>query len=324
MIKKISILLFLSISLSYGCKEDEKKIENERENWWLWTASWNPNDEQISVGGTQDTLRIFSSKTYKLVKAFSMEGTITKTKWHPFKNQLAIAMQGEKSKSLIFNPKSKESIQLDSLDEFGVRAIGWNKMGELLAVGDYSGSLNIYDESVKIIKKINTKQKGLIGLDWHPEKNIVVAVGEKISVYNFDKDSIFDIKPRNEEVLMLCVDWHPSGEFFVTGDYGDFEKDFPPLLQFWSANGDNIKNIEKSKAEFRNIKWSNDGEFLATASEFLGLWNKDGDLIKQSKSENLIWGIDWNKSNSRIVTTDGKGKILIWDKELNKIKELQY
>ena len=31
-----------------------------------------------------------------------------------------------------------------------------------------------------------------------------------------------------------------------------------------------------------------------------------------------------NKSDSKIITTDEKGKIIIWDKELNQIQELKY
>lgn len=321
---KKSILIILSFIVIYGCKENVKTVEIERDNWWLWTANWNPNNNQISVGGTQDTLRLFSAETFQLADNIPLRGTITKTKWHPIKNMLAISMQDEKSKSLILNPISREQIVLDSLDESGARAIGWNNKGELLAVGDYSGFLNIYNESGGIIKRINTKQKGLIALDWHPEKNIIAVVGERITIYDFDNDLIYDIKPRKEDVLMLCVAWNPNGEFFVTGDYGDFEKDYPPLLQFWSVNGENLRNIDKSKAEFRNIKWSKDGKILATASESLRLWNENGDLLKESKSENLLWGIDWNNSDSKIVTTDEKGKIIIWDKELNQVQELKY
>ena len=303
---------------------DYEPIRTERDNWWLWTANWNHNNNQISVGGTQDTLRLFSSETYQLTENIPLRGTITKTKWHPIKNKLAISMQDGTSKSLILDPLSKEQTVLDSLDETGARALGWNKKGELLAVGDYSGFLIIYNEKGKIIKRINTKQKGLIGLDWHPEKNIVTVVGERISIYDFDNDSIYDIKPRKEDVLMLCVAWNPNGEFFVTGDYGDFEKDYPPLLQFWSASGENLRNIDTSKAEFRNLKWSKDGKILATASESLRLWNENGDLLEASESGNLLWGIDWNKLDSKIVTTDEKGKIIIWDRELNQIQELKY
>ncbi len=161
-------------------------------------------------------------------------------------------------------------------------------------------------------------------MDWHPEKNLLVAVGEKISIYDFENDTIAHIAPRKEEVLMLCVAWHPSGDFYVTGDYGDFEKDYPPLLQFWSADGKKLKTIEKSKAEFRNIKWSHDGKLLATASNFVGLWDKNGALTKKAEVEELLWGIDWNKAGNQIVTTDFKGKIIVWDSDLNQIAKLEY
>ena len=314
----------LSFVLIYGCKESRETTKPEKEDWWLWTANWHPNNHQISVGGTQDTLRLFSSETYQLTDNIPLKGTITKTKWHPFNNKLAVSTQSETSTSFTLNPMLKEQVVLDSIDASGARAIGWNHKGELLATGDYSGFINIYNDSGKLIKRINTKQKGLMALDWHPKKNIVVGVGERISIYDFDNDSIYNIKPRKEEVLMLCVAWHPNGNLFVTGDYGDFEKNYPPLLQFWSADGKNLKNSDISKAEFRNIKWSSDGTTLATASESLRLWNENGDLLKESKSEHLLWGIDWDPSNSRIVTTDDKGKIIIWDKALKPIQELKY
>ncbi len=73
-------------------------------------------------------------------------------------------------------------------------------------------------------------------MDWHPTQDIVVAVGDRISIYEVQSDVLHTIEDRAEEVLMLCVAWHPSGKFFVTGDYGDFEYHHPPLLQYWTAD----------------------------------------------------------------------------------------
>ena len=237
---------------------------------------------------------------------------------------MAISVQDGVSKSIIFNLDNDEIIELDSISSDGARAIGWNHSGDLLAVGDYNGYLTIFDENGNFLKRIITNQKSIIDLAWHPNENHIVAVGEKITMYHYDLDSLKNIEDRNEEVLMLCTAWNPNGNFFVTGDYGDFEYHHPPLLQYWTYDGQRIKSIEKSKAEFRNMKWSDNGDLLATASEKIRLWNKNGELIKESESENLLWGIDWNNSDTRIVTTDIIGKIIIWDKELNQIKELEY
>ncbi|MDF1697668.1 MAG: WD40 repeat domain-containing protein [Saprospiraceae bacterium] len=126
------------------------------------------------------------------------------------------------------------------------------------------------------------------------------------------------------EVLMLCVAWHPDGTFFVTGDYGDFVEHYPPLLQYWTRDGDRIKSIEESKAEYRNMAWSSDGDVLATASEKVRLWNRKGDLIAAETTKNLLWGIDWNENASKLVTTDDNGKIIFWDRNLNRLSEQQY
>lgn len=324
MMKKI--LFFLIVILLVGCISQQKKSTKQIEKieWRLWAVNWHPNANEIAVGGTQDTLRIFSSKESRLLKNYPVKGTITKTKWHPTKNILAFSVQGGKSKASIFNVDTGKRIELDSINDSGVRAIDWNKNGEFLATGDYEGIIGIFNEEGKLVKRIVTDQKGIMGLDWHPSKDIIVAVGEKISLYDLSSDSLRHINHREHEVLMLCVDWHPSGKLFVTGDYGDFENNYPPFLQFWTAKGENIKTIEKSKAEYRNLKWSEDGTLLATASEKIRLWDKNGDLELEKRVQNLLWGIDWNSDDSKLVTTDEKGLIYIWNRNLKKIDQLKY
>lgn len=313
-----------------GCKESSKQESKNFEKkvqWFFWSVDWHPNKEKIVVGGSNDTFfKLISSKDYKELKSYRYKGTITKTKWHPIKNKLAVSVQDGKSKSIIINLEKEEKIELDSITNDGARAIGWNYTGNLLAVGDYKGFLTIFDEKGNVLKRKNTNQKGIIGLDWHPNENLIVAVGEKITFYNYELDSLNNIDDRSEEidVLLLCVAWHPSGKFFVTGDYGDFQHNYPPLLQYWTYEGKRIKTIEESKAEFRNMAWSSNGDLLATASEKIRLWDKNGDLVAEETTRNLLQGIDWSEDDSKLVTTDDKRKIIFWDRNLNKLKELQY
>ena len=316
------------MSTIWGCKQTQKEesqnVENN-ERWFFWSVDWHPNKDQFVVGGSNDTfLKLFSSSTFQQLKNYPYKGTITKTKWHPIKNKLAFSVQDGKSKSAILNLGSSDFVELDSITNDGARAIGWNHSGDLLAVGDYDGYLTIFDENGNFLKKINTNQKSIIGLDWHPDENLIVAVGEKITLYHYELNSLKHVEDRSEEVLMLCVDWHPNGKFFVTGDYGDFVYHHPPLLQYWTYDGQKIKSIEESKAEFRNIKWSGDGNLLATASEKIRLWSKDGDLVAEETTNNLLWGIDWNEDANKLVATDDKGKIIFWDRKLNRLTELQY
>ncbi len=115
---------------------------------------------------------------------------------------------------------------------------------------------------------------------------------------------------------MLSVAWHPSGDFFVTSDYGDYHYNYPALLQYWQPDGEKIRDVEHSKAEYRNIEWSSDGEYLATANEAIRIWDENGKLLREEKSKHLLWGIDWSPNDKKLVTTTEHGDILIWDEKL--------
>ena len=295
------------------------------ENWnILWTADWNVHNNRIAVGGNHDSLMIFSGEDFVKLKSYSFEGTITSLQWHPTKNIVAIGMQGGSSITSILNLDNNEQFELDSIHDSGARAVGWNHSGNLLAVGDYNGYINIYDEKGNILRRIATNQKSLIGLSWHPYQNTIVVVGEYISIYNVDNHNLTMVEDRAEEVLMLCVNWHPSGAFFATGDYGDYDFNYPPLLQYWSPDGKNMKKIYGSNSEYRNITWSTNGDTLATASDGIRLWDIKGNLILKNETDHLLWGISWDQENKRIVSTDFMGNIVIWDSSLKHLKMLNF
>lgn len=296
--------------------------------WYFWSVDWHPHKDQFVVGGSNDTFfKLLSSTDYTELESYPYQGTITQTKWHPTQNKLAISVQDGKSKSIIVDLDHHKRIELDTITNDGARAIGWNHSGDLLAVGDYEGFLTIFDQEGHVLKRVQTHQKGIIGLDWHPSENLIVAVGEKITLYHYSLDRIEHIDSRDEEnrtVLMLSVAWHPNGTFFVTGDYGDFQYHYPPLLQYWSYEGKRIKAIADSKAELRSMAWSSDGELLATASDKVRLWDKEGELVAEASPQSLLQGIDWSEDDSQLVATDDQKRIILWDRKLSLLKEWQY
>lgn len=287
----------------------------------LWAADWSPDGLYIAMGGNHNRLLIFSGKDFKLIREYPVENTITKLKWHPKEHLLAVATQISASRSFLLDLSTGRRIELEGTSSDGARGIGWNSDGELLAIGDNDGHLSIFSKNGEFVRKIDAEQKAITGLSWHPSENTIATVGKQIAIYDFEKDTLKTIAPRPQEVLMLCVAWHPSGSFFATGDYGDFEKHCPPLLQFWNAGGEKIREIERSKAEFRNLAWSADGETLATASDALRIWTKDGELLGEGKSKSLLWGVDWSPDGNKLVSSSEDGEILIWNDRLRVLKD---
>jgi WD40 repeat protein len=312
--KGIVLVVFLMFFGNYVYAQNgvDKKI--------LWTADWSPDGRYIAIGGNIESLKIYSSKNLQLLKSYLTGNTITRVKWHPVENILAVATQTSGDKVRILNFETDTIIELEGISPDGARGIDWNHSGEFLAVADNDGQILIFSKSGKPLRKINhDNTKSITSIDWHPKKNIFVTVGDKIRVYDSNGNLLKAIIHRKEQTLLLCVAWHSTGDFFVTGDYGDNQNNYKPLLQFWNTNGELFKSINISKGEYRNIAWNAKGDRLASASDALRIWDKKGNLIHEGSSKDYIWGVSWNRKGNRIVTSSTEQRVIIWDNKAKKI-----
>lgn len=296
-----------------------------QEDRTLWTVAWSPDDKILAVGGSQGNLRLFDGHTFELLKSYSVDKVIlSRLKWHPTENKLAVITQSQSFKAKILDLDQDKWIELEGL-ESSLRALDWNHDGTLLAVSEFEGEISIFDTTGKRVSRFMADDKSVAGIDWHPSENILAAVGSTIGIFNHRGDTIKIFSPREKEVFLLCVEWHPSGDFFAVGDYGVFEDEANKLIQFWSKSGDKLGETGKSMAEYRNIRWSPNGKWLASANDALRIWDRDGQLIHQSESsKDYLWGINWNADGSRIITTSSEGIITLWDQEANFIRHIKY
>ena len=227
--------------------------------------------------------------------------------WHPYLNSLAVAATDDGSKIINFkNDSIISSIKIANIH--GTRAMAWNYTGDFLANADYEGVITIYNQHGELVRKIKKENTiSNVAIDWHPAKNEFVSLSDDVRVYDLQGNLLHKFKHRKENVLMLCVKWHKSGNFFVIGDYGVKEEDFKPLLQYWHPDGTLIKEINNSKSEYRNVAWTKQGDKLATASDALRIWTKNGELIAEGFSADNLWGVDWSPDGKFIVTSSFDG-----------------
>lgn len=283
----------------------------------IWTADW--LGTFIIVGGNLDTLKIYHSDSLKLYRKYLISGTITRVVGHPHGPSVAIATQISTSKSVIYDFLHNDTIQLKGISPEGARGIAWNYNGDYLAVGDNDGQILIYDDEGKLIRKFqNENTKGITAVAWHPKKNVLVTVSDKIRIFDIEGNLLKSIKHRIEDVLILSIAWHQSGKFFVTGDYGDSINN--SLLQYWDEQGNLIRSIDKNKGEYRNLAWNKDGTRLASASDALRIWDTKGNLIAEGKSKSYLWGVTWNRSGTKIITTSLDEQIVVWSNKAKKLR----
>ena len=150
----------------------------------LWTTDWSPNGKYIAIGGNIDTLKIYDSSSLKLFKSLPVKNTITRVKWHPTKNMIAVATQMSGDKSSIIDLDTNKKIELNGISPDGARGIDWNYTGEYLAVTDNDGKIFIFNSKGDLIRQINNENtKTLTAVDWHPKKDIFITVSDKIRLF---------------------------------------------------------------------------------------------------------------------------------------------
>lgn len=285
----------------------------------LWTADWSPNGKRVAIGGNIGALKIYDAKTFDVKKSIPVTNTITRVTWHPSKNLIGVTTQLSDEKCFILNLDTDEKIVLNNVSSEGARGMDWSRNGEFLAVGDNDGSVFIYNLKGEIVRHFVIQgRKGITGLDWNPVKDELVVISDEIYLLKMDGTLLNYIKHRPEKVMMLSVAWHPSGAFFVTGDYGDAVD--KSLLQFWDASGNLMETRDGSIGEYRNLSWNKKGTKLASASESLRIWDQKGFLLSEGKSTEYLWGVTWNKKGTRILTTNLKQGIVLWNEKADVVK----
>ena len=316
----IGVLLIITQS---SCGQNIKSTAGKG----LWTVDISHDDKYIALGGDDSLLRIFAGDL-KLFKAVKLNEMIRAVNWHPKENVLAISTRNN---SWIMDPETGKEIQLEG-DHKGSRTIAWNHNGEMLAAAAGSGVLWVWNKNGKLLRRIQKAdengtpdKRDFLGLDWHPSKNILTTVGDEIRIFDTSGKQLNVFKHRSQLAGLLTVKWHPSGEFFVTGDYGHPNEGIPTLLQFWQPDGKLIKEWNESKMEFRNIRWNKQGTHLATASDALRVWTKEGQLLYTGKQvgNSVLWGVDWASNSKKIVTVSfDSGNIQLWDDKAKLLKTI--
>ena len=286
---------------------------------FIWTLDWSPDDKYIAIAGDDSIVRLYDGNNYSLRKTFKMPGATKCIMWHPQQKLLAVGtMNGVE----VLNTETGNTVSITSA---GARSLTWNKDGSLLATA-HGEFVHIWTADGKLVKSLKKEHiNTLMGITWDATKNLIVTGSDEIRIWDASTGTQLKvIRHRPEQLGVLTVQWHPSGQLFASGDYGHHREGKGSILQLWNADGTLIKTIPGSLGEYRNVRWSKDGNMLASASDALRIWTKKGELIAEgpSSEDEIVWGLGWNSTGTRIATATFNGTVQVWDNKAKLIKTI--
>jgi WD40 repeat protein len=325
--------LLLCFLLQTGCA-GTKQVANQQAafpNFTAWTAGWSHDDRYAAVGNDKGYLTIYETGSWKKIKQWQFPNTtITRVEWNPLYPVLAVAS---------FTPGNitTEVVQLYDLaddkilrlraDSVMGRALTWSPDGRTVAFVGSRGRISLFGKDGSFQKSLSySNQRSLMEIDWHPTRNLILAVEEDIYLVDVDRDSLlatWDDGSQNKGIL--TAQWHPSGNFFVTGDYGhENEGGEPSYLRFFDSRGTLMQQSRESRYEYRNVRWSRDGKNLAASGDVLLIFNEKGMLVSKTRfGPDNLWGVGWNSKGDLIISSDQAGNIRITDIKGKIIRSLR-
>jgi len=276
----------------------------------IWATEISADGKWLALGGDDSTVWVYATDNYSLQQSYQLNSMVRGLSWHPKEPLLAIATTDGIS---FLSLPDKQVLDVSSI-KTGGRAIAWNPTGEMLALADGAGVLQILNKEGKLLRSISKhNDHSYLTVDWHPTKNILVTGSDEVILFDTSGKQLKLFRHRDMGTGILTIRWHPSGEFFALGDYGHDKEGIPTLLQFWKEDGTLLKEMRGlSRSEYRNIRWNHNGTMLGTASDALRIWSKEGKLLSTAASGS-VWGIAWSKDDTRLITGSfDNGSVKIW------------
>ena len=299
----------------------------------LWSVSVSQDGTTIATSGTPSPwLREAVSLHATHDDHFFPSGQATAVAFHP--NGTMLGVTGETSLTRIADLRSRTFSVIPT--EEGARGVDFNHDGSLIALSENSGAMSVWSVETRelLYRDHPVNGKSLTGIAWHPSENVVVSIGEFITIYDLsgksvtrgdgieqktsDRQRITPVRLNHRHdargyCLLLGVEWHPSGDFFTISEYGNPATGAPPSNQIRSREGKLIKTIERPGSEIRNVRWNPAGDRLAATSDALMIYGENGKMLSETEADSDLWGLTWSPNGRVIFTTDLLGTLARWE-----------
>jgi serine/threonine protein kinase len=189
--------------------------------------------------------------------------------------------------------------------------------GRYVALAGADGTVAILDaRSRKKIRSIAAFEKACWDLAFSPDAKIlgVTSRGQMLcSLFQLEPLELLRSIPQAQEAFGITFD--PTGNAFATISCSPLKLK-PPQIQVWKGKADSPFNIEGHAAYATRVRFSRDGQMLATSGSdgAVKVWDPatGSELFQIGVQRGLVLGLRFSPTTNLLAVGDGHSVVMLW------------
>jgi THO complex subunit 3 len=229
----------------------------------VYSVAWNASGSNLATGSADCLVKVWLLRQTNLVCAGELRGhseSVNQIAWHPKDDSSLVSVSADNTFK-VWDTRSSRRVSNVKTKGANINT-AWSPDGFTIAVGDLEKHLGFYDvRTWAEVNQFNSKFS-LNEVSWNPSGSVVMLTTSQ--------RSCLVLNPLTMEVLasleshtdsVNCIAFSPAGNFFATGG-----SDAVVLL--WQTEElAPVGAYTHLEWPLRQLSFSFDGQFLATASE---------------------------------------------------------
>ena len=285
---------------------------------WVTDVSWS-YDGNILASASDDnnkvTLHKVSQKNGEVTpyKILEHSGNVSSLSW----SKNGILASGTKEGTIrLWN---SDSTLLDTFQARGlVQSLSWSPNGQILAAISQDGTVQVWKLN-SLLTTLADHNEAVNTVSWSPDAKILASGSDDETIKLWHEDGTLYKTFKSNLHFVNNVSWSPDGRILA---FVGATKD---KVQLWIWNNkkfyqsETLDHSQNRKRDYSNpvkqLSWSPDGKFLASASSdtTLQVWDRNGDWQKTLYHDDWVYDVSWGQ-NGLLVSAGKDGSINIWNK----------
>lgn len=192
-------------------------------------------------------------------------------------------------------------------------AVALSARGELLAVGDQSGLITLYDlATASLLRSFDHHRARVYALAFSPDDSLLVSGSRDRTVQSWDVQSGERLGGSRAPGEVLAISVTAGGEQFAGVGY------YSAIGELWNTRGaESLGSIEGHPTRLRSVAYSADGRWLATSDE------EGRVLLRRAEDLSVVLELDsgpgealslaFSRDGERLAVGSEDGRITLWD-----------